>query len=139
MPRLEIVDGPEKGKVFAIQREETVIGRVAYCDVVLAQKNISRQHARVVRSGTDFFLEDMPRQIDVLQKFLEAGNAQGAERQAHTIKGSSANLGCEGLCSAALTIEKAVKAGDLGRAAEELRNLRMQFDSSRAAICREFH
>ena len=59
MPRLEIVDGPEKGKVFAIQREETVIGRVAYCDVVLAQKNISRQHARVVRSGTDFFLEDM--------------------------------------------------------------------------------
>ncbi|MCU0977685.1 MAG: SpoIIE family protein phosphatase [Pirellulaceae bacterium] len=59
MPRLEIVDGPEKGKVFAIQREETVIGRVAYCDVVLSQKNISRQHARVVRSGSDFFLEDM--------------------------------------------------------------------------------
>ncbi len=93
----------------------------------------------LARGITASFLEDMPRQIDVLQKFLEAGNAQGAERQAHTIKGSSANLGCEGLCSAALTIEKAVKAGDLGRAAEELRNLRMQFDSSRAAICREFH
>jgi pSer/pThr/pTyr-binding forkhead associated (FHA) protein len=59
MPRLEIVDGPEKGKVFSIHREETVIGRLAYCDVGLAQKNISRQHARVVRSGSEYFLEDM--------------------------------------------------------------------------------
>jgi len=40
MPRLEIVDGPEKGKVFPLEREETVIGRLAYCDVILPQKNI---------------------------------------------------------------------------------------------------
>jgi len=59
MPRLEIVDGPEKGRVFPIQREETVIGRLTYCDVMLAQKNISRQHARVVRSANEYFLEDL--------------------------------------------------------------------------------
>jgi phosphoserine phosphatase RsbU/P len=59
MPRLEIVDGPEKGQVFPIQREETVIGRLTYCDVMLAQKNISRQHARIVRSANEYFLEDL--------------------------------------------------------------------------------
>ncbi len=59
MPRLEIVDGPEKGKVFPLEREETVIGRLAYCDVILPQKNISRQHARLVRSGSEHYLEDL--------------------------------------------------------------------------------
>jgi len=59
MPRLEIVDGPDKGKLFVLEREETVIGRLAYCDIVLPQKNISRQHARLVRSGSEYFLEDM--------------------------------------------------------------------------------
>ena len=59
MPRLEIVDGPEKGRGFPIERDETVIGRLTYCDVVLAHKNISRQHARVVRSGSEYFLEDL--------------------------------------------------------------------------------
>lgn len=59
MPRLEIVDGPEKGKIFALEREETVIGRLAYCDVILPQKNISRQHARLVRSGSEYSLEDL--------------------------------------------------------------------------------
>ena len=59
MPRLEIVDGPEKGKVFPLERDETVIGRLAYCDVILPQKNISRQHARLVRSGSEHYLEDL--------------------------------------------------------------------------------
>jgi len=59
MPRLEIVDGPDKGKLFVLERDETVVGRLAYCDIVLPQKNISRQHARLVRSGSEYFLEDM--------------------------------------------------------------------------------
>ncbi len=59
MPRLEIVDGPDKGRSFPIQREDIVIGRMAYCEIVLTHKNISRQHARVVRSGDAHFLEDL--------------------------------------------------------------------------------
>ncbi len=48
-----------RARSFSLEREETVIGRLAYCDVVLPQKNISRQHARLVRSGSEYFLEDM--------------------------------------------------------------------------------
>ncbi|MBM4341680.1 MAG: Hpt domain-containing protein, partial [Deltaproteobacteria bacterium] len=43
----------------------------------------------------------------------EAGDAAGAERQAHTIKGASANVGGERLRAVALELEQAGKAGDL--------------------------
>ena len=43
---LEVLDGPQKGKVYRLDREETVVGRLAYCDVLLAERNVSRQHAR---------------------------------------------------------------------------------------------
>jgi serine phosphatase RsbU (regulator of sigma subunit)/pSer/pThr/pTyr-binding forkhead associated (FHA) protein len=59
MPTLEVLDGKDKGKVYTIQRDETVLGRLAYCDVVFAQKNISRQHTRVVRSGGEYYVEDL--------------------------------------------------------------------------------
>ncbi|MEA3341786.1 MAG: Hpt domain-containing protein, partial [Chloroflexota bacterium] len=39
----------------------------------------------------------------------------GAERQAHTIKGASANVGGEALREIAFSMEKAGKAGDMER------------------------
>jgi len=59
------------------------------------------------------FLADVPRQIEALRGYLEAGDAAGAERQAHTIKGASANVGGERLRAVALELEQAGKAGDL--------------------------
>lgn len=59
MPTLEVLDGPNKGEVFQVDRDETVVGRLPYCDVVLAQKNVSRQHTRIVRSGSEYSVEDM--------------------------------------------------------------------------------
>jgi HPt (histidine-containing phosphotransfer) domain-containing protein len=59
------------------------------------------------------FLADIPRQIEALRNYLEAGDAAGAERQAHTIKGASANVGGERLRALAFEMEKAGKAGDL--------------------------
>jgi len=59
------------------------------------------------------FLADMPRQIEALRAYLEAGDAAGAERQAHTIKGASANVGGERLRALAFELEQAGKAGDL--------------------------
>ena len=66
--------------------------------------------ARTVIEG---FLEDIPQQIEALRGYLEAGDAAGAERQAHTIKGASANVGGEALRAVAFEMEKAGKAGDL--------------------------
>ena len=50
MATLEVLDGAQKGKVFRLDREEMIVGRLPYCDVPLAERNISRQHARVVKT-----------------------------------------------------------------------------------------
>ncbi len=55
--------------------------------------------ARIVVDG---FLEDVPRQIEALRGCLVAGDAPGAIRQAHTIKGASANVGGEALRAVAV-------------------------------------
>lgn len=56
---LEVLEGPQKGHVFRLEREETIVGRLPYCDVLLTERNVSRQHARVVRTRGEFHVEDM--------------------------------------------------------------------------------
>jgi PAS domain S-box-containing protein len=87
--------------------------------------------ARIIADG---FLDDIPRQIIALKGFLTAGDGPGAERQAHTIKGASANVGGEGLRMAAAALEKAAKAGDLRAAEEYIPQMEEQFDRLQAQI-----
>ena len=81
----------------------------------------------LVRTVVEAFLEDIPRQIESLRRYLAAGEAEGALRQAHTIKGASANVGGESLRAAALEMEKAVKAGDLADVLARLPDLESRF------------
>jgi KaiC/GvpD/RAD55 family RecA-like ATPase/CheY-like chemotaxis protein/HPt (histidine-containing phosphotransfer) domain-containing protein len=90
--------------------------------------------ARTVAEG---FLEDIPRQIEALRGYLEAGDAPGAERQAHAIKGASANVGGEALCAAAFDMEKAAKAGDLYAAGGHMAELDAQFDRLKEAMIKD--
>lgn len=69
----------------------------------------------LVQTIINAFLEDIPKQIEALKGYLEAGDAAGAERQAHTIKGASANVGGEALREIAFSMEKAGKAGEMER------------------------
>ena len=87
--------------------------------------------ARIVIEG---FLEDIPRQIAGLKAYLEAGDAAGTERQAHTIKGAAANVGGERLREVAFEMEKAAKAEDLSAAARHMAELEAQFDRLRQAM-----
>ncbi len=59
------------------------------------------------------FIEDMPRQIDALRRYIEVGDTARAKTQAHTIKGAAANVGGERLRTVAFDLEQAGKAGDL--------------------------
>lgn len=80
--------------------------------------------ARIVVQG---LLDDIPRQIEALRGYVEAWDVQSAERQAHTIKGASANVGGEALRAIALEMEMemAGMAGNLatviGRRGQRLR------------------
>ena len=82
----------------------------------------------------DGFLDDIPRQIIALKGFLQAGDSSGAERQAHTIKGASSNVGGESLRQAADTLERAAKAKDLKTAGECMTRLEEQFAQLQARI-----
>ncbi len=80
------------------------------------------------------FLADMPGQIEALRDYLEAGDAAGAERQAHTIKGAAANLGGEVLGALAFEMEKAGKAGDLDSVTARLDELDATFAELKQAM-----
>jgi two-component system sensor histidine kinase/response regulator len=80
--------------------------------------------ARAVAVG---FLGDLPKQIEALKSYLQAAEGPGVERQAHTIKGASANVGGEALRAVAFEMEKAAKAGDLKFVATRLPELEDQF------------
>jgi CheY-like chemotaxis protein/HPt (histidine-containing phosphotransfer) domain-containing protein len=80
--------------------------------------------AQIVQEG---FIEDIPQQILAMKKFLAAGDSLSVERQAHTIKGASANIGAERLRSVAFEMEKAAKARDMTAAGAMMQELESQF------------
>jgi HPt (histidine-containing phosphotransfer) domain-containing protein len=75
----------------------------------------------------------MPRQIEALRSYVQTGDYLGVERQAHTIKGASANIGGESLRAAALEMEKAgkEKSSDLTML---LHKVEREFERLREAI-----
>ena len=90
--------------------------------------------ARVV---TESFLNDIPRQIQALRAYVDAWEAPGAERQAHTIKGASAAVGGEALSALAFEMEKSGKAGDLGSVAARMDDLEREFVRLKEAMAVE--
>jgi len=80
------------------------------------------------------FMEDIPRQIASLRGYLEAGDAPGVERQAHSIKGASANVGGERLREVASKMEKSAGTGDLNTAGRHLAEMETQFDALKFEI-----
>ena len=87
--------------------------------------------ARTVIGG---FLEDIPQQIESLQDALQAGDASGVQRQAHTIKGASGNMGGKRLQAVALDMEQAAKDGALGSAKALAGELGIQFEQIKQAM-----
>ena len=88
----------------------------------------------LVRAVAESFLRDIPLQVEALRCHLEAGDAPSAERQAHTIKGASANVGGEALSAVAFEMEKAGKAGNLDAISALMDELRAQFHCLQEAM-----
>ncbi len=58
MAFLRALKGLQPGQVFPLG-ECSILGRQPDCDIVLEAGAVSRQHARIVRSGSDYFVEDL--------------------------------------------------------------------------------
>ncbi len=58
MPTLTVIQGPDSGKTFEIDGEETIIGRDASCEVPLRDPGVSRHHARLAAQNGRYVLRD---------------------------------------------------------------------------------
>jgi HPt (histidine-containing phosphotransfer) domain-containing protein len=97
-----------------------IFDKAALLDRVMDDEDLARQLI-------DMFLDDVPKRIEELRSYLEAGDAPGSVREAHTLKGASANLCGERLRAVALEMEEAARAGDLKSAIGHLSELEKQF------------
>lgn len=59
MASLEILDGPEKGTLVPLTRDQTVLGRYNSCDFILDQPAASREHAQILCRDGIYYLEDL--------------------------------------------------------------------------------
>ncbi len=58
MPTLEVTESNGR-QFFELTADETVVGRDHFCDVVLRNHTVSRQHARIVRAADGYYIEDL--------------------------------------------------------------------------------
>lgn len=60
-------------------------------------------------------LDRMPKMIGELKEYIDGKDVENAGRLAHTIKGAAANMGCDLLRRAALSIESASESGKIDK------------------------
>jgi PAS domain S-box-containing protein len=121
--------GPEKTKESQIA-EPLIWDKAGMLERLMDDEELARKIM-------DGFLADIPQQIQTLKAFLKAGDISGAERQAHTIKGASANIGGEKLRAVAFEIEKTARQGNLTAASAYIVNLETQFEQLKKEMAKE--
>ena len=80
------------------------------------------------------FLQEAPSHLVKLRAHLEAADAEGARRDAHTLKGAAANVSAVGLRAVAMEAEQAAKAGEMASVRDLLPRLEEQLERLRAAL-----
>jgi len=114
----------------AVAGELPIFNRAAFMERVMNDEEL----ARVIIAAA---LEDLPNQIKLLKNYVAAKEGQRIERQAHAIKGATANLGGEALSAIALALERAGKAGDMTAITARMAELDHQFEALVSALKNE--
>ena len=73
------------------------------------------------------YIDDSKIRIDDLSKALAAGDADGVRRAAHSLKGSSGNLGANQMAALCLTVETKGKEEKLDGLASELEKIQLEY------------
>jgi len=97
-------------------------------NVLLGLLDGDREAAAEIVAG---FLGDAPLQVAALREAMAADDAALVRRQAHTLKGASANVGAEALRAAANAVEAAAAAESLERASEAAERLDAELERLR--------
>jgi CheY-like chemotaxis protein/HPt (histidine-containing phosphotransfer) domain-containing protein len=101
-------------------KTELVFNQEDLLDRLMGDKDLARK----VVTG---FLNDVPQQLRTLKERLAAGDAGGAQRQAHTLKGAAAAVSAQALRRVCVEAQEASAAGDLSGVLALLPRLEEQF------------
>ncbi len=80
------------------------------------------------------YISDSQVRIDELKTFLAAGDSDMVRRTAHSLKGSSGNLGATGLADMCLHVEAQSKDGDLSSLEEKLVEIEAEYREVEAVM-----
>jgi HPt (histidine-containing phosphotransfer) domain-containing protein len=89
-----------------------------------------------LREITGIFLEDTPLRIAELEQSLAAGDIAKFTRAAHSIKGSSANLGALTLRAVAEKIEHQARSGGVTDAGKYVAEIKTEFARAQEALAK---
>lgn len=59
MPYLDAMTGPAMGRRYSLDADQYILGRHPDCGIVLESGSVSRQHAKLVKNGIHYLLEDL--------------------------------------------------------------------------------
>nr|MDQ3317199.1 response regulator [Actinomycetota bacterium] len=90
--------------------------------------------AELLSELAEMFLDDASSRLAALRGVIEDGDAHAVERAAHTLKGSSGNMGATGMAAICAELEEAGASGDLARAPGLLERLEEEFGRVRPAL-----
>ena len=85
----------------------------------------------------DLYLNELPARLTAVHQAVEHGDASRLARAAHTLKGSSANMGARRVARLCLDLEMQGKAGDLTGAADLAARLDQEIESARQALVKQ--
>jgi two-component system, sensor histidine kinase and response regulator len=90
--------------------------------------------ADVLAEILHLFLDEVPKKIRALQSAVEAGDAAEAARVAHSLKGSSGNVGADSMLDVCRRIDDLARAGDLAAVAPLLPALTSEYHRAELEI-----
>lgn len=80
------------------------------------------------------YFEEMPSRLDRVREAAESGDADTVRTVAHSIKGSSSNLGLPGVAMASADLEEAGRKGDLENTDAVIHSVETAFEDARKAL-----
>ncbi len=92
-----------------------------------------------LREITTIFFEDTPQRLAELDQNFAKGDIEAFTRAAHSIKGSSANLGAVGVRQAAERLEYQARTFGLGETAALTAQLKVEFADAQTALTALVH
>ena len=90
--------------------------------------------AELLAELAGMFFDDVTSRLGELREAVEAGDAAGVERVAHTLKGSSGNMGAVRMSGICAELQDVGASGDLTRAPDLLAGLEEQYGRVRPAL-----